>query len=198
MLNIFGNTACAEHWGFNGCNLVGQTASHSKQQLIRNSIILEIHHREMNTLFLFTCWTSQSTVERKQTTARWSLTWKGGYGGVSLWQHTEGICQCLQLILQSIQASLNLQWVVQDLDAAGVGVISHWKGALDAGHVCPGPRYEEDRNKNLSMTYIIKVSSKERLSLTSSWMAALKLPLYEHCKPQIFYLAAWNFMEKQL
>lgn len=61
----------------------------------------------------------------------------GGGGRESSWQNGEGVCQHLQLVLHSLQASLDLQRVVQNLHAAGVRVEPHREGTLDAGHVRP-------------------------------------------------------------
>lgn len=67
--------------------------------------------------------------------------------GASSGQNTEGICQHLELIFHSLQASLDLQRVVQHLDAAGVGIVPHGEGTLYAAHVCPGLKRKEVRKQ---------------------------------------------------
>lgn len=83
------------------------------------------------------CHMLRSTAGRNQTTA-------GGpqiIGELS-WQNTEGVSQHLELILHTLQASLDLQRVVQHLHAAGVRVIPHREGTFDAGHVPPWQKYK--------------------------------------------------------
>lgn len=55
-------------------------------------------------------------------------------------QDAEGVGQQLQLVLHALQASLDLQGVVQHLDAGGVRVKPDREGSFDTSHVPPSER----------------------------------------------------------
>lgn len=112
----------------------------NKQWLKKNSIITG--GTAQKDIGLVTCCRAYWSETKQQQDRHRSSGWWG-----SSWQNTEGICQHLKLILHALQASLDLQRVVQYLHAAGVWIKPHWEGAFDTGHVPPGQRYSIRRGQ---------------------------------------------------
>lgn len=117
-----------------GYSLSANQPMSNKQWLKRNSIITGATAQK--NIGLVTCCRAQWSETKQQQDRHRSLGWWG-----SSWQNTEGICQHLKLILYTLQASLDLQRVVQYLHTAGVWIKPHWEGAFDTGHVPPGQTY---------------------------------------------------------
>ena len=126
-------------WVFNGCtfNSVPQQATtHQRQHQTRGTAQREREReRDEHIGLVYTSDIAEHSGEEANSSGMMVTQW-----GAPSWQDTEGVCQHLQLVLHSLQASLDLQRVVQDLDAAGERVEPHREGTLDPGHVSPGGR----------------------------------------------------------
>lgn len=145
----------------------------NKQRLMRNSIITGGTAQKDEHIGLVTCRRAQRRGTEQQ---------QGGHRllGRSSWQNTEGICQRLKLILHPLQASLDLQRVVQHLHAAGVRIEPNREGAPDTGHVPPWQRYKEVRETK-------KVRPKELKGevISELFMIVLQLPCLRIINPNI-------------